>query len=55
MGLLGKSLKQFKQESGDRVNLRVVLKIGIEMIQRLRYLHDMGFVHKDLKPANIMF
>lgn len=29
--------------------------IGIQLLKRLEALHKLGYVHGDIKPANIMF
>jgi serine/threonine protein kinase len=31
-----------------------VLRIGIQLAETLRYVHDQGIVHRDLKPDNIL-
>jgi serine/threonine protein kinase len=32
-----------------------VKEIGRQILSALTYLNDMGIIHQDLKPANIMF
>lgn len=45
------SLAQWLRKSRDT---RHYLKIFLQVIAGLRELHDMGFVHRDLRPSNIM-
>jgi serine/threonine protein kinase len=35
------------------MSMKTLLIIGMQCIDRLEYLHDLGFIHRDLKPANI--
>ena len=30
-----------------------MMKIGVQLIDRLEVLHDLGYIHRDLKPENI--
>lgn len=30
------------------------MNLGIQLIHRVRELHNLGFVHLDIKPSNIM-
>jgi serine/threonine protein kinase len=34
--------------------LKTILIIAIQTIERLEYMHDIGYLHRDLKPENIM-
>lgn len=49
---LGLTLSELK-ETGI-IPLHSVLKIGIQLIQRIKNVHEIGIVHRDIKPANIM-
>ena len=31
-----------------------VLKVGIQMIKNVENLHSLGYVHRDIKPDNIL-
>jgi len=51
--LLGQSLQSMK----DRVHtfsLKLVLQIGINVINVLKTIHDKGLVHRDIKPENFL-
>ena len=30
------------------------MNLGIQIIERVRELHNLGFIHLDIKPSNIM-
>mmetsp|Transcript_42829 Transcript_42829/g.50215 ORF Transcript_42829/g.50215 Transcript_42829/m.50215 type:complete len:189 (-) Transcript_42829:947-1513(-) len=55
--LLGDSLMDIQTKFHAQSGLRIkhVLMIGIQLLDRIRTLHTLGFVHGDIKPANIMF
>lgn len=54
--LLGDSIQdiQNKYHSTGGFSLKVVLMIGLHLLDRIRTFHSMGLVHGDIKPANIM-
>ena len=52
--LLGDSLSQLKQK--NRVlSLPFVAKIGMQIIERLEIFHNLGLIHRDIKPDNFVF
>ena len=53
MTILGPNLRQLFDFCEKRFTLKTILSIGIQMLQRLEFLHDMGYLHRDLKPENI--
>ena len=55
--LLGDSLMdiQTKFHATKGLRMKHVLMIGIQLLRRIKTLHSLGFVHGDIKPANIMF
>lgn len=52
--LLGNSLQLIKDKKRT-FNLKLVLQIGIQIINLLKTIHDKGLVHRDIKPENFLF
>ena len=55
--LLGDSLMdiQTKFHATKGLRMKHVLMIGIQLLERIKFLHSLGYVHGDIKPANIVF
>lgn len=54
MSLLGPNLRTLLNLKGGKFELKTVLMIGIQTIQRIERLHDKGFLHCDIKPENFV-
>lgn len=49
----GCSLEKYLKRKGP-LPLTFVLRVAINVQNRLQYMHERGFIHRDLKPDNIM-
>jgi len=50
MDLLGPSLEELFQKCNKKFDLKTVVMIGIQIIERLKYMHKKKFIHRDIKP-----
>ena len=53
INLLGESLQMLK-ERNHTFSLKLVLQIGIQIINLLKTIHDKGLIHRDIKPDNFL-
>lgn len=51
--LLGQSLQSLLNKNSV-FSLKLVLQIGIQVINLLKTIHDRGLVHRDIKPENFL-
>lgn len=56
MEKLGENLAQLRKEYGKkaRFSLSTTVRLGIQMIECVEGVHKLGFVHRDVKPANFV-
>lgn len=54
MDLLGKSLQDLFVENNKKLSLKTVLLIADQMIDRIEFLHNKQFLHRDIKPDNFL-
>ena len=55
MPYLGRSLKEISEAGySDKMMNKLILKVGIQLTERLEVLHNLGYIHNDLNPANIV-
>ena len=50
--LMGSSLYEIKNE--QLFSSKCICQVGIEVTKQLRTLHELGYVHLDIKPDNIL-
>mmetsp|Transcript_9671 Transcript_9671/g.7308 ORF Transcript_9671/g.7308 Transcript_9671/m.7308 type:complete len:98 (+) Transcript_9671:216-509(+) len=50
----GKSLKDLASCTKKSFSLWTVCQIGIQMVDRIQTMHDLGYLHQDIKPDNIL-
>lgn len=51
---MGPSLEKLFNHCKRKFSLETVLMIGDEMLSIVQYLHNEGFIHRDLKPDNFV-
>lgn len=52
--LLDKSLENLFSESHGNFNLKDISMIGIQVLDRLEYIHSKNIIHRDIKPDNFV-
>ena len=54
MELMECSLQDYIKEQGGKLDERQSAQIMYMLAKAMNYMHDIGYVHFDLKPANVM-
>lgn len=53
--LMGPNLKVLYKICNKNFDYYTVVNIAIDLIKNIKVLHDLGFIHRDLKPDNLVY
>lgn len=54
MKILGDSLETLFKKSNRSFPPKTTLMIGLQILERIEYIHTKGFIHRDIKPDNFL-
>jgi len=52
--LLGPSLEDLFNFCGHKFSLKTTLMLFYQLLERVQHMHDLNYIHRDIKPDNIM-
>jgi tRNA A-37 threonylcarbamoyl transferase component Bud32 len=55
MELAGPSLDKYFNLCDKKFSLETTIFLGLQMLDRIEFIHSKGFIHRDIKPNNFLF
>ena len=52
--LLGESLNDIFNSNKKKFTVKDICNIGIQMLERIEYIHSKDYIHRDIKPQNFL-
>ena len=52
--LLGKSLYEIFNKCNKKFSIKDICNIGLQILDRLEYIHSKNYIHRDIKPHNFL-
>ncbi|KHJ91413.1 hypothetical protein OESDEN_08722 [Oesophagostomum dentatum] len=54
MQMLGRNLTELRKAQVDRhFSVHTTVRVGVQMVEALKAVHDLGYLHRDVKPSNM--
>uniref|UniRef100_A0A0K0CUU3 non-specific serine/threonine protein kinase n=1 Tax=Angiostrongylus cantonensis TaxID=6313 RepID=A0A0K0CUU3_ANGCA len=54
MQMLGRNLTDLrKAQTERRFSVHTTIRVGIQIVEALKFVHDLGYLHRDVKPSNM--
>ena len=50
----GIDMEQYIEKHGKPKDIRVIKRVGRQLISAITYLHEQKVIHQDLKPSNVL-
>ena len=52
--ILGPNMEQMFNFCDRKYSLKTILMIALQCVMRIEAIHEMGFIHRDIKPDNFL-